>query len=374
MSRVVEPRASNSPDRPAPDEVSEALHPSRTTFLSGHREAEAALAAAVSGGSLHHAWLISGPFGIGKATLGYRFARRLLDPEAAGGGLFGDPPSDLHTDPERELFTQVATGSHPNMVRLTRPWDWKAKKYRTEIVVDEVRRLHGFLGQSASRAGRRVVLVDAADEMNENAANALLKPLEEPPPNAVFILICHQPGALIGTIRSRCRRLDLRPPSPDQALEAMTRLAPALDRDAAGLLLELSEQSPGRALRLAEEDGLALYREMMALLASAPRISRAAAQKLAGSLDRGAQAERRFVLFTELLEGMLRRLILNRPGPPEEAGLRERLAGGRLDQWFDLCDNLQRLRARTLAVNLNRKAVTLTLVSAFEDAARAAAT
>ncbi len=374
------PAATDAPERPAPDEVAETLHPSANPSLTGHARAERFLAATLAGGSLHHAWLFAGPPGIGKATLAYRFARRLLS-DTHDAGFFGAQSEDLFVDPDTAVFAQVASGSHPNLLRLRRQWDFKTKKYRSGILVDDVRQLTGFLGQRANRRGRRVVIVDAADDLTGQAENALLKPLEEPPADTIFLLISHQPGALLPTIRSRCRRLDLRSLSPDDAQAVVQRQSPELDAEQASVLLSLSEQSPGAALRLHQADGIVLYREMISLFTKAPAIPREAAQKLAASMERGADAERRFALFCALFEGLLRRLIATSvvpenavlPPDPGEGRLAERLAGRGLDQWFDLCDNLQRLRERTETVNLNRKAVTLTLVSAFEDAARKAA-
>jgi len=381
MARVIEAPEVEAPARPAPDEVSAELHPSLTSDLLGHEDAEQTLAAALSGGNLHHAWLLAGPPGIGKATLAWRFARALLDSER-GGGLFGDPPDDLHVDPGSGLFTQVAGGAHPNLMVLRRQWDFKARppKYYTVIRVDDVRKLTGFLGQSASREGRRVVLIDAADDLQfPSASNALLKPLEEPPANTIFILVCHQPGRLLPTIRSRCRRLDLRPPDRADATTILTRAEPELDNEAAGMLLHLADGSPGRALRLHNAGGLEIYQDLLGLLGDLPRLSREKAQKLAGQMDNRATGEGAFNMLFDQAEGFLRRLLgFAATGEAafvsdHEAALATRLAPAGLEQWFDVCDNLQRLRERTESVNLNRKAVTLTLFSAFEEAARRAA-
>jgi DNA polymerase-3 subunit delta' len=377
---VAGPSVNDMPGRPAPDEVSEALRPSLTSFLVGHDVAEARLATAIAGGSLHHAWLLAGPPGVGKATLAYRLARKLLEGEGSGPGLFGDAPEGLEVPVDGATFAEVAAGSHTNLLRLTRPWDFKTKKYRTGILIDDVRQLTGFLGQRANRAGRRVVIVDAADDLTGQAENALLKPLEEPPANTVFILISHQPGGLLPTVRSRCRRLDLRPPTHDQALDVVTRLAPEIESADAATLLALSGNAPGGAIRLHMGGGLEVYGQILSLFQRLPQPPRDLIQKVSSGMERGADAERRFDLFCDLTEGIVRRMIgasVDQGAAIPEALNAERdfastWSGGSLDQWFDLCDNLRRLRERTGTVHLNRKAVTLTLVSALESAARSA--
>lgn len=374
--------ANDVPARPSPDEVSGELHPSRNRWLLGHEVVERQLADTIQGGSLHHAWLLAGPPGIGKATLGYRLARKLLAGEAdSGASLFGDEPVGLEVPVDSPTFAEVASGSHPNLLRLTRPWDFKTKKYKTGIPVDDVRSLTGFLGQRANRRGRRVVIVDAADDLTDNAENALLKPLEEPPADTVFILISHQPDGLLPTIRSRCRRLDLRAPDQDSALEVLARLAPDIDAGDASRLLALTDNAPGGALRLHLSGGLEMYGQLLQLFRRLPGHSHALVQKISAGMERGGDAERRFDLFCDLTEGIVRRMIAasvdGGTGLPEALGEERKFAlsqaGGGLDQWFDMCDNLRRLRERAGAVHLNRKAVTLTLVSALEAAAQRAA-
>lgn len=372
--------AADVPAHPSPDEISEQLHPRLNDRLLGHENAEEMLASAIADGNLHHGWILAGPPGIGKATLAYRLARRLLQGDD-GGGLFGGTPVGLHVDRESPTFAEVASGSHPNLLQLTRGWDFKTKKYRTAIVVDDVRRLTAFLGQRANRAGRRVVIIDAADDLNNNAENALLKPLEEPPADTVFILVSHQPGGLLPTIRSRCRRLDLRPPTPDEALNVLKHQAPEVEEGDAARLLALSDSAPGGAIRLHLSGGLELYGLLIRLFDGLPNHSHEVVQKITAGMERGADSERRFDLFCDLLEGLIRRMIAasvnggdSIPEPlSQERAIGQSLARGGLEQWFDMCDNLRRLRERTGAVHLNRKAVTLTLVSALESAARRAA-
>src|SRR5271165_3045369 len=178
--------------------MSSAPEPRANPLLLGHEAAEATLAAALHSGRLHHAWLLTGPAGIGKATLAFRFARRLL----AGHGGEG-----LQLDSTHPVFRRVAVGAHADLLTVERAFDPKRKRQRTEIVVDDVRRIGGFLHLTPAEGGWRVVVVDGADELNRNAANALLKVLEEPPPRALLLLTAAAPGRLPATIRSRTRRL-----------------------------------------------------------------------------------------------------------------------------------------------------------------------
>src|SRR5215813_4967550 len=207
----------------------------------GHPLAEQALLRAWRSSRLHHAWLLTGPRGIGKATLAFRFTRYVL----AGGerGLFAEGPDTLEVPPTAPVFRQVASGGHPDLLTIERGYDEKRDRYRTEIVVDDVRELGGFLHLKAAAGGWRVVVIDSVDELNRNAANALLKVLEEPPARALILLVSHAPGRLLPTIRSRCRRLTLGPLDERVMEELLGRHAPALAEADRRLLIRVAEGS-----------------------------------------------------------------------------------------------------------------------------------
>uniref|UniRef100_UPI000E0DBED3 DNA polymerase III subunit delta' n=1 Tax=Alkalilacustris brevis TaxID=2026338 RepID=UPI000E0DBED3 len=265
-------------DLPEPDRVEGAPHPRETLALVGQEAAEAAFLDAFNSGRQHHGWLLTGPRGVGKATLAWRIARFLLaTPESTGDGLFGDDaaPASLDVPADHPVVRRVAALSEPRLLLLRRAWDDERKpaRLKTVITVEETRRLQGFFGMSAADGGRRVVIVDAADEMNPNAANALLKLLEEPPAGATLLLVCHQPARLLPTIRSRCRELRLGTLDP-AAMETALRAAQIEPGGDPAALAALSGGSVGEAIRMANLDGLALYARMIALFSDLPRLDR----------------------------------------------------------------------------------------------------
>src|SRR3954454_12397546 len=248
-----------------------AVHPRETGALFGHREAELALLNAYRSGRIPHAWLIGGPQGIGKATLAYRMGRVVLahpDPLASRG----QGAEKLQLDPSHPVARHVAAGAHGGLLTLERTLNDKGVM-RTVITVDETRETISFFGSTAAVEGWRVCVVDAVDELNANAANALLKILEEPPQQSLFLLVSHAPARVLATIKSRCRRLSLRALSTDDVMHAaaeatgMDAADPALREAAAG-----SEGSVSRTLMLLGGDGLQLQSRTAALLASLPRI------------------------------------------------------------------------------------------------------
>ncbi len=351
------------------------IPPRENPDLIGHEAAEQTLLQAWQGARFPHAWLISGPRGIGKATLAYRFARFVLAGEGEGG-LFGGP-EDLSLDPEHPVFRRIVGGGHADFLAIERSVDEKSKKLRSEIVVGDVRRAQPFFAQTAAEGGWRVAVVDCADEMNRNAANALLKVLEEPPERGLLLLVSHAPGSLLATLRSRCRKLALRPLADDQVATLLQQRFPELAADEATALVALAAGSPGRALGLAAEGGLDLYRELLALLEGLPGCDVPALHKLGDRLARanGAPA---FQALMELLLGFLGRLVTAAASghrPPEvvsgEGATMSRLAARRgLDQWLEVWEKVGRLAASAEGANLDRKQVLLNVFSVLERASR----
>lgn len=374
---------------PEADRIEGAPHPRDTAQLFGHAAAEAAFLDAFTGGRLHHGWMITGPRGIGKATLAWRLARFLLAQPAAGddghsGGLFGapPPPETLEIAPDHPTARRIAALSEPRLFLLRRPYDEKAGRLRQDITVEEVRRMKAFFTLSAADGGRRVAIIDSVDEMNPSAANALLKLLEEPPAEVTLLLISHQPSRLLPTIRSRCRDLRLSPLVPQDLAAALDQAGGAVDPAEAQQLAELAGGSVGEAFRLTNMEGLASYRELIGLFATLPRLDRPRALTLAEQ-GAGKGAEARFDLILTQIDLFLARLAraaVRRETPPEaapgEAALIARLApdAGAGLAWADLAQHLGLRARRGKAVNLDPAALLMDMVlKVDETAARVAA-
>lgn len=337
--------------------------PWRNDRLVGHEQAERTMLAAQQSGRLHHAWLLTGPRGIGKATLAWRFARFLLAGQDQGG-LFGGAPESLDVPADAPGRHLVDARSHPDLFHLRRSLNRDTGRMRAEIAVDDVRDLGGFMHMTPAMGKARVAIVDAADEMNRNSANAVLKILEEPPPNAVLLIVAHAPGRLLPTIRSRCRRLALQPLSEDTVVDLLGTHAPETKPEERRALARLAEGSIGRALELGAAGSLDLYREMVEVLATLPDLDM---PRLHGFAERFAKrgeeanADWRSLnyLFDGWLKGLLRQGALAKesaPVVPVEAGLQARLlSAASPDRWMAAAEEVANLFARADAVNLDRK-------------------
>ena len=349
--------------------------PRANPHLVGHEAAEAALREGWDSGRLHHAWLIAGPRGIGKATLAFRLARFVL----AGGE--GALPGGLEIGAAHGVFHRVASGGHGDLRVLEIQLNEKTGHMRKEIDVAQARDLGQFLTLKPAEGGWRVAIVDAADDLNNSSANALLKLVEEPPPRTLMILVAHAPAALLPTIRSRCQRLVLRPLAPEAASDLIAPWLPDDVPEAERLeLVRLADGSPGRALGLHAEGALALQRELLALLGplgDGRAVDVQALHALAGRLG-GRAGAGSFAVLTELLGAWLTRLVrLGASGEPPAGATDEllvRLAGrAHLERWIEVWEKVNALVERTEAVNLDQKQILVTLVSAFEKTARGSA-
>lgn len=342
---------------PEADKLDAAPHPREAARVFGHDRAEADFLAAFNDDRLHHAWMISGPRGAGKATLAWRLARFLLATPEDDGGMFAAPtPQNLDVPPDHPVVRRLSALAEPRLFLLRRPWNEKTEKLATQITIDETRKLKGFFQMSAADGGRRVVIVDAADDMNVAAANALLKVLEEPPARTTIFLITHQPARLLPTIRSRCRTLRLGALGPDELAWALDQAGFVSEETAA--LHGLSEGSAGAAIRLAEAGGPQLYAQLVALMQTLPNMDRAALQKLA----QDNTSEDRFDLILTLVDRLLARLArtgVTGTAPPEivpgEAEMLTKLApdpaAGRA--WAEQGQGLSAKARRGRAVNLD---------------------
>lgn len=367
---------------PEPDRVPGAPHPRETPVLFGQDMAQSEFLAAFGSGRVHSGWLITGPPGIGKATLAWKIATFLLaDPGDAGEDMFGapPPPSTLALDPDHPDARLVQSGAHPRLFVVRRPVDDKGT-LKTEITVDAVRPLKQFFHMSAADGGRRVVIVDAADELNRSAANAILKELEEPPACTTILLIAHQPSRLLPTIRSRCRVLRCAPLDGADLGQALDQAGFEAGQQAGGAeaLAALAEGSPGAAIRLLGHDGLAIYAELVKLAEAMPNMPRGPALKLADSCVGRPNADR-FALVLDLLDRLLSRVAragaLGEPGvqaAPGEARALTRLAPtpDAARGWADLQQQLSARMRHGRAVNLDPAALILDTLLAIEATAR----
>ncbi len=345
--------------------------------LYGHDAAQQMFLDAYNSDRLHHAWLITGPRGIGKASLAYKMARFLLSNPPEDNGLFGDVlpetlPVTLATDELSPVNKIISAGSHGDIIVIERKPNEKTGKMKAEIVVDDVRKLQNFFNKTSTEGGWRIAIIDSADEMNRNAANAVLKALEEPPKNALLILLAHAPGKLLPTITSRCRQLRLNPLPFETVCAILSRHYPDIGPDEIAGYGVLSDGSPGYAINLVEHQGLELYIQLLEILASLPALDVPMAHKLAGSLSLKA-AEPKYILFGELLTAFINRMIRHvcavqagdiSPVKPVLTGeldlmlqLGQRIP---LDHWAELWEKVTHKMAQ---VNLDRKQVILNVLT-----------
>ncbi|MDP4023339.1 DNA polymerase III subunit delta' [Methylobacterium sp. NEAU 140] len=341
-----------TPDDVEPGDVAGVPRPRETAALVGHAGAEAAFAEALAAGRLHHAWLIGGPAGIGKATLAYRVARRLLAYPGGGG------PAGLAVPDDHPVHGQIAGLSHPNLVALRRHRAPGAKALPTRIAVDAVRRALDLFAATAADSGWRVCILDSAEDLNANAANALLKVLEEPPARALFLILAHQPGRLLPTIRSRCRALALRPLTDEEVIRAVRALPlPPPDEAALARAAAASEGSVARALAMLDPVTSGLVAEVETLLGRAASPDWARVLKLAETLS-GRDADARFAAAEDaVLRFVSAELDRRRAEPP-----------ARLAALVEVCDKFARAAREAATYNLDRRPVVLSL---FADLANA---
>lgn len=352
--------------------------PRANPHLAGHEAAAAGFLEAWKSGRMAHAWLLSGPRGIGKATLAYRMARFMLaqsSGSSAGPDLFGGPPppASLQMSPTDVVFRKVASQGHPDFRVAEREVNAKTDRLASVIKVDQVRDLTSFIRLTPAESSWRVVLIDGADAMNEESANAVLKVLEEPPARSILLLVAHNADRLLPTIRSRCRRVNVRPLTQEQVMTLLGRYRPDLPPAEARVLATLADGSVGRALELDELGGVDLFAALMALLAQAPDLPAAPLHALADQALKGET----FQTLTELAlwwlarvgtsavrgEGGLPDLV---PGQTAAAARLARSPAALAEAWAELTA----FAARVDAVNVDKKRATINLLARMGSLAR----
>lgn len=278
-------------------------------MIAGQDKAVEQFASAWEARRLHHAWLLAGPKGVGKATFALKAATRVLA-EAAG------PPVELpglETPEEHPIAKLIAAGSHPDLIWIERIEN--PKKPGTlfkNILVDQVREVGRSLNLTTSLSDWRAIVFDTADDLEGAGANALLKMLEEPPANTVFFLVSHAPGRLLPTIRSRCRRLDFARLDDEVMTSLLSLSLPDENPSKIAQLVEFAEGSIGRGIDIAALDLAPLESEAQAILRQGdPDNMRRS--KLASALGTKAAADR-YAAFLQLVPGLLAREAVNLEG------------------------------------------------------------
>ncbi len=352
-------RGFETEDVPESDRAPGCPHPRETYDLLGHKEAEKRFIQAKESGRLHHAWLLTGPPGIGKATLAYRMARSLL----GGKSLMADSLNIPKSDP---VAQRIESRGHGNLFVVNRPWDSKTKKFKQDIPVDTIRSIGGFLqGTPAEDGERRIVIIDSADDLNTNAENALLKMLEEPPSRTIIILLSSSPGRLLPTIRSRCLSVALKAvPQNDirHWLEAQGSGSPEMVEACA----RLSRGGPGKAVALAQnakEVLMPLKRFMDSLSGGRDSVDMAIAKSLAPQTSAVARA-----LFWDVLEDSVQACaIYSQTGVWEGAFAAPTLVKSP-EKWVDAWNTIRDQKTVEAAINTDKTATMLNTLSAVRAA------
>jgi DNA polymerase-3 subunit delta' len=331
--------------------------PRDTTVLFGHEGAERALLESYKSGRIAHAWLIGGPPGIGKATLAYRLARFVLAHPDPGAREVQNAAS-LAVDPGHPVARRMAAQAQGDLLVLERSLNEQTGKLYTVIRVDDVRRTISFFGSTAGEGGWRIAIVDSVDDLQREGANALLKVLEEPPERSLLLLISHAPGRELSTIRSRCRRLLLRPLETTDVTRAITA-ATGRNADEAEVrqAAAAAEGSVGRALSLLDSAAIALRQRMQDLLAQLPDPDPRALHALGEAI--GGTDPRVLETFMDMVNGWLSARLGE--GPYRKTQM-ARVA----DTW----EKVNRAARDVETYNLERKPLVFAVFGALADAAR----
>ena len=284
-------------------------------MIVGHERVVEQFASAWASRKLHHAWLLVGPKGVGKATFAHAAARRVLA-EAAGPTFSA---RGIDTPDDHPMVKLVEAGSHPDMRRLERLVNEKTGNLARNISVDQVRSLSELFDLSPAMSQWRVAVIDTVDELEPSGANALLKMLEEPPPNSLFFLVSHAPGRLLPTIRSRCRRLDFQKLSDDAMTSILEKQAPEAGAAERQKIIAMSFGSAGRALAFAELGLAKLEDAAMAILRQGDATN-ARRSDLASELGKKGAADR-YAAFLDLVPSLIAREARQLDGPSRERAL-----------------------------------------------------
>ncbi|MBY0612513.1 MAG: DNA polymerase III subunit delta' [Beijerinckiaceae bacterium] len=343
-----------------PDRLGDLPHPREMLDLVGHQEQERDLLDAYRSGRMHHAWIVGGEEGIGKATLAYRFARFVLaHPDPTSPSV--RHATTLEVDADARAAKLVASQAHPDLAVLRRGPTRDGKSFSSVISVEDMRGISSLFRSTAGAGGWRIAIVDSADDFNASSANALLKMLEEPPERSIFIIVSHAPGRLMPTIRSRCRTILLRPLSESDVARVVTGVGePDAPPAAIAQAASLSKGSVARAFKLLDEGMLALRTRLKDLFERLPAVDDKVALALAeATTKRDGLA---FEQFVEAAEDYLGQAVSSRAARPAAA----------LQPFAELHEKLSAGRREVDAYNLDRRPLVLATISGLAEAVRKA--
>jgi len=345
---------------PEADALPGAPHPRHATLLIGHRAAEHELLSAYREGRLAHAWLIAGKEGIGKATLAWRFARFVLaNPDPAADIV--PEARDLSVDAGHPAARLLAGLAHPDFALIRREWQAKEKRLASEISVEAVRLGLQVFQLSAAFGGWRIAIVDSAEDLNRNSANALLKMVEEPPQRSLILIISHRPGQVLPTIRSRCRRLRLEPLTEDEIVGVAASLGPPWSEAPPDKIAAAARRANGSVhaalMRLAPESD-ATGALIDSIVAGLPRPDPRAVARLAEAIG-GSAGDEAYRAFHRELYNWLSAYARDFAPP-----------FGDVEEIGGLWDRIRTAERETEALNLDRKLHVQALIAEIAATAR----
>ncbi len=351
---------------PESDRLEDCPHPRETFELVGQGEAEHDILKAYQANALPQAIILGGPPGIGKATLAWRVARFLL---AHGDWASTDVQSatDLSVAPDHPVFRQVVALSHTDLVLLRREMNEKTKKFYTEIRTEDVRGAIHLFQQAAGAGGYRVCIVDSAEDLNRSGANALLKTIEEPPPKSLFLIVSHKPDSLLPTIRSRCRRILLKPLTDASISRILDDLRPDISPKERSEAAARSQGSLHDTLRLVNGQGIAFDRHIREMLEALPNLDWLAVHALADQIagrDGLADYETLMITILDWLAGTLRTRA-------ETGDSGERFPLNRLAPLAEVWEKVAEAARETEVLNLDKRPLVLSIFADLAAAAQA---
>jgi DNA polymerase-3 subunit delta' len=368
----------NDAEIPEVDRQDGTNHPRHTKILYGHKTPQSDFLDAFNTDRLHHAWMISGPKGIGKATLGYKISKFILSQNQTSELINNELQNTLDIPLDHPVSKRIDALGEPNLYLVRRIWDEKLKKFKQNITVDEIRKLKNFFNMSATDGGWRVAIIDSADEMNNSAANALLKILEEPPKKVLILLITHQPLRLMPTIRSRCRSLTCKSLSSEDLTKALEQLeiGDVYNNEQINIL---ANGSVGSSVELTSNDGIEIYNSFIQLAGQIPQMNRQLVQSIADACT-GKNASKKyeltlqlFILFTSRLAkfGASNRQVNNGILPSEAKAfynLAPDIQSAR--KWANFTQIIFKRTNHARSVNLDPSMVILDMLLKFEETSK----